>query len=71
MLRLIASGYTYKETADPPAHLGPHGGNPRLGGPAQAAALQPPRAEPLGRCPQSRLTGRLSCLAGRRRPAAS
>src|SRR5439155_14562992 len=29
-------------------HLGQDGRGPRLGGPAQAPALQPPRAQPLG-----------------------
>src|SRR6266516_2026316 len=55
VLRLIGSGYTYKE-AGAPAHLRQDGGDARLGGPAQAAVVQPVRAEPLGEGPQPGLT---------------
>ena len=37
-------------------HLGPHGGDPRLVGAAQAPALQPPRADPLGQRAPAHLT---------------
>src|SRR4029453_17686495 len=38
-------------------HLGEDGGDPRLGGAAQAAAVEPARADPLGRGPPAALTG--------------
>ena len=49
VLRLIARGYAYKEIGQAAVHLGQDGGDPRLGGAAQAAAVQPARADPLGR----------------------
>ena len=45
----IARGYTYKEIAAPAAPLGQDDRDARLQRAAQAAALQPPRADPLGR----------------------
>ena len=56
VLRLIARGYTYKEVAKAAVHLGEDGGDPRVGGAAQAAAVQPPRAHPLGHRPPPGLT---------------
>ena len=51
VLRLIAHGYSYKEMAQPPAPLGQDRRDPRVVGAAQAPALQPPRADDLGRRP--------------------
>ena len=51
VLRLIARGYTYKEVARDLTHLGQDGRVPRLVGPAQAAALDPPRVDQVGHRP--------------------
>ena len=57
VLRHLARGYLYKEIAQPAVDLDQDRRGPRVGRAAQAAALQPPRAEPLGgRAPAHRLT---------------
>ena len=56
VLRLIARGYTYKEVAKAAVHLGEDGRDARVGGAAQAAAVQPARAHPLGHRPPPRLS---------------
>ena len=48
VLQLIARGYKYKEIARAPAPLGADRRVARLGGAAQAPALEPPRADALG-----------------------
>ncbi len=48
VLRHIARGYMYKEIAAAARYLRQDGRGARLGGAAQAAALEPPRAQPLG-----------------------
>ena len=48
VLRHIARGYMYKEVAQRLGISVKDGRGARLGGAAQAAALEPPRAQPLG-----------------------
>src|SRR3712207_7777817 len=48
----------------PPAPVGEDGRDPRVVGAAQAPALQPPRADPLGQRPPPRLTGSSRFCAG-------
>ena len=68
VLRLIARGYRYKEIAAIAAPLGQDGRDARLDRPAQAAALQPPRADALGGRAADDLT---RAGADRRPPAAN
>ena len=67
VLRLIARGYTYKEVAAPAVPVGEDGRDPRLGGAAQAPAVEPPPADRVGHRPPAAVT-----LVGRsvRAPAA-
>ena len=51
VLRLIARGYTYKEIARRTDPQREDHRDPRVGRPAQAPAVQPPRAHPLGHRP--------------------
>ena len=55
VLRYIARGYTLQGGRARAAHLGQDGRDARLGGAAQAPALEPIRADPLGRGPPPRL----------------
>ena len=48
VMQLLARGYTYREIGAPAVHLGEDGGVARLERAAQAAAVQPQRAHPLG-----------------------
>ncbi len=64
VLRLIARGYAYKEIAKQLLHLRQDRGVPRLGGAAQAPALQPPRTHPLGHRPPPGLTLRRTVPRG-------
>ena len=48
VLRLIARGYTYKEIARELIDLGQDRREPRLGGAAQAPAVDPPPAHQVG-----------------------
>ena len=56
VMRLIARGYTYKEIARRLTLSVKTVETPRVGGPPQAPALQPPRAHPLGQRAPHRLT---------------
>ncbi len=58
VMRLIARGYSYKEVAKELFISHQDRGNPRLGGAAQAPALQPARTHPLGRRTPPPLTQR-------------
>ncbi len=55
VLRLIARGYAYKEVAPRSRDLGQDGGEPCVVGAAQAPALEPPPARPLGLRPPAHL----------------
>ena len=57
VLRLIARGYAYKEIAKQLFISVKTVESPRLGGAAQAPAVQPPRADPLGDGPTAGLSG--------------
>ena len=48
VMRLIARGYAYKEVAKRAVHLGQDRRDPHVRGAAQAPAVPPPRAHPLG-----------------------
>ena len=48
VMQLLARGYTYREIGVAAVHLGEDRGVPRLERAAQAAAVQPQRAHPLG-----------------------
>jgi DNA-binding NarL/FixJ family response regulator len=52
VLSLIATGYTYEESRQAPAHLTTDRGDAYVRGAAQAAAVDQARAEPLGGLPQ-------------------
>ena len=64
VMRLIARGYTYREVADAAAPLGEDHRDPRLGGAAQAAAVQPPRAHRVGHRPPPALMRRSPANGG-------
>ncbi len=77
VLRLIARGYTYREVAQGALHLRQDGGEPRLLGTAQAAAVDPAPAHPLGGRAPAHLASpaepgvHLSRASARRYPASS
>ncbi len=69
VLRLIARGYAYKEVAQGAVHLDQDRGDPREQRAAQAAAVQPAPADPLGHRPPAGLrTGPGTADAERPRP---
>ena len=67
VLRLIARGYTYKEIARRLEISVKTVETPRVGGAAQAATLDSPRAHTVGQRPRRRLIGSLHTPTSRRR----